>query len=113
MTKGKTTKIDGDTGSTEAARIAADPDYAEKQAAKVAEATGLDGGDGKIREGERAVKLKYDIDGGLGRHSEGTVIRSLSESAFMTLVNGGGHDVIEPGSTVGSDSVDASAPLRA
>lgn len=82
----------------------------EVQAAKVADALNISDEGNAIRDGELAARLKYDIEGGLGRHSEGTVIRSLSESAYTTLVNGGGHEPVAPGTKV-SDAVDASAPV--
>jgi hypothetical protein len=61
----------------------------------------------KIADGEFAVKLTRDIDGGLGDHKSGTVLRRLSQSAYNTLVNGGLGDPVKEGSSA-KDAVDTS-----
>lgn len=86
-------------------------DATAEQAQKVAEATNGDRNANVIEEGELAAKLKYDIQGGLGSHTEGTVIRRLSLAAFTTLTQAGGHEVVEAGTDVGADAVDASLPI--
>ena len=43
----------------------------------------------KIDDGELAVRLTRDIEGGIGVHEKGTVLRRLSPSAFNTLTQGG------------------------
>ena len=89
----------------------AQPPVDEDQSDKVRAALAIEGHDpNKIEEGERAVRLRYDISGGLGDHKEGTVLRNLSFSAFNTLVQGGGHEHIEAGTDVGADAVDTSRP---
>lgn len=112
---GGTKKDQADTGAesstTDLAAAGADQSRVEEQQKLVQEATNTGTDANTIREGERAAKLKYDIQGGLGNHSAGTVIRNLSESAFITLTQGGGHDIVEPGTDVGADAVDAAAPL--
>lgn len=64
-----------------------------------------------LPEGELAVVLTSDIDGGVGSHKKGTRIRNLSFSAFNTLVQGGFAKKLGKGSDV-SDAVDASAPIK-
>lgn len=74
----------------------------EAQSKKVAAALGMNSEDaGKIAEGELAVKLKYDIQGGLGDRKEGQVLRNLSFSAYNTLVQAGGHEALKAGTDVG------------
>lgn len=104
-------KDNEDTGAAAVAATNLDVDHIEAQRKKVIAATGGDTDALTIQPGERAAKLKYDIDGGLGSHKEGAVIRRLSESAFITLTQAGGHDVVEPGTKVDGDAVDASAPI--
>lgn len=60
----------------------------------------------KIAEGELAVRLTSDITGGLGNHAKGAVLRDLSESAYNTLVQAGGHQALPPGSTVSEAKVE-------
>jgi hypothetical protein len=55
--------------------------------------------DDKIEEGELAVRLNSDINGGLGRHKKGTVLRHLSSSAFIGLTQGGGHETLKAGAS--------------
>lgn len=64
----------------------------------------------KIEEGELAVRLTSDIEGGLGKHEKGAVIRNLSFSAFNTLTTVGGHQPLEAGTAVSSDKVADPAP---
>lgn len=54
-----------------------------------------------IGKGELAVKLAHDINGGLGNHQKGTVLRNLSSAAFTTL-KGAGHHVLKDGSSAAS-----------
>ncbi len=83
----------------------------ESQSEKVAKALSIEGADAtKIEEGERAVRLRYDIAGGLGDHKEGTVLRRLSYSAWNTLHRAGGHRNLEAGTDAGEDAVDTSQP---
>ena len=63
-----------------------------------------------IQDGELAARLKYDITGGLGKHPKGTVLRNLSQSAFIGLTQGGGHEVVEPGKSVANPIDAAAAP---
>lgn len=49
--------------------------------------------DRKYEKGERVIELAFDITGGLGRQSKGTVLRNLSESAFIGL-RAAGHKVL-------------------
>lgn len=64
-----------------------------------------------LPEGELAVELTSDIDGGIGSHKKGTRIRYLSQSAFNTLTQGGFAKKLGKGSDV-SGAVDASAPIK-
>jgi hypothetical protein len=64
----------------------------------------------RIVDGEWAVKLTKDIQGGIGNHKEGTVIRNLSFSAFNTLVQGGFAQRLNAGDDA-TDAVDATNPL--
>jgi hypothetical protein len=54
----------------------------------------------KIEEGELAVKLTSDITGGLGAHKSGAVLRNLTESAYIGLVNAGGHEPLKAGTQI-------------
>lgn len=63
-----------------------------------------------IQEGERAIRLNSDITGGLGKHKKGTVLRNLSQAAFIGLR--ADHEVVKPGSTttVGEEPMAARPP---
>lgn len=65
----------------------------------------------KIREGELAVKLTSDINGGIGKHKKGTILRNLSPSACNTLTQGGFGEKLKAGASA-ANAVDASAPVR-
>ena len=64
----------------------------------------------KYEEGEKVIKLKFDISGGLGKQKEGTVLRHLSESAFIGL-RAAGHEVLNGPKT--SEPVDPAAANKA
>ena len=54
----------------------------------------------KIREDEHAVKLTSDINGGLGKHAAGTVLRNLPERTAKMLVITGKHEKVAAGTEV-------------
>jgi len=51
----------------------------------------------KIKDGELAVRVINDINGGAGSFVAGEVVRDMQENLFNTFVQAFGAEVLEPG----------------